>query len=116
AGRYRPLACTRSPARSSRGRSARSTTSSDSCSPGPGSQRSSSSRFFGALAFVVWALLHSVVHHAAVALVGGRGGFGASLWTNAYFSAFLVAWWPISLLGLIPWVGPVIRLVGYLAL
>ncbi|HEY8432646.1 MAG TPA: hypothetical protein VIL20_29950 [Sandaracinaceae bacterium] len=51
-----------------------------------------------------------------MALVGGRGGFGASLWTNAYFSAFLVAWWPISLLGLIPWVGPVIRLVGYLAL
>lgn len=60
--------------------------------------------------------LRTLVYHGAVALLGGRGGFAASLWTVSYVHGIYLAQLPLAVVQQVPLIGPFIGLAGYLAI
>lgn len=66
--------------------------------------------------FVLAVLLRAGIYHAAVALLGGRGGFSASLWTNSYLHGLYVAIVPLTVIQQVPIIGPIIGAFAYIAL
>jgi hypothetical protein len=65
---------------------------------------------------LVLVLARALLFHLSVAMMGGHGGLGASVWATSYLSAIHLTWLPLGVIQNVPFIGPVLALFGYLAI